>query len=406
MSVSLHSRARPFPFRLASLARRYAALASRWPSLTPADCAIPGFDLATTDAELRELFSKPPTSLAAFAYDAAAVVALAALRSAHGARPTPADVRATNFSGATGNLSFLPSSSDPNPEGISLVVGLWLQSESMRSQAGVALLESHTIHQIDLDTFAIDSRPSGDAGRELLWPGATTARPVDQITAANERAEAEAEANEREARRAREALTIGVSVGAVSGSLLLLGLWWRRLVLMRRKMARLVFVGRDGHPPILSLQPTCKYHLFLSHIWATGQDQAALIKRTLLLKLPGVSVFLECAEGREGGCARARTPHAPMAVAGALRRRTQAVCLALLVAPAHRPPLRPPAEGSPMPSHLPPVPVAGVTSTGAGTGRWSSNRSGVAPPMSARAASTIWTTSGGSRRSSWRARLC
>jgi len=36
-----------------------------------------------------------------------------------------------------------------------------------------------------------------------------------------------------------------------------------------------------------------KYHLFLSHIWSTGQDQCANIKRQLQLLLPGIVVFLD-----------------------------------------------------------------------------------------------------------------
>ena len=35
------------------------------------------------------------------------------------------------------------------------------------------------------------------------------------------------------------------------------------------------------------------WHLFLSHIWGTGQDQCAAIKRNLQLLLPGVSIFLD-----------------------------------------------------------------------------------------------------------------
>ena len=36
-----------------------------------------------------------------------------------------------------------------------------------------------------------------------------------------------------------------------------------------------------------------RYHLFLSHIWSTGQDQCASIKQRLCLLLPGVQVFLD-----------------------------------------------------------------------------------------------------------------
>ena len=46
-------------------------------------------------------------------------------------------------------------------------------------------------------------------------------------------------------------------------------------------------------PPTLSLAAGQRWHLFLSHIWSTGQDQCATIKRQLCSLLPGVSVFLD-----------------------------------------------------------------------------------------------------------------
>ena len=46
-------------------------------------------------------------------------------------------------------------------------------------------------------------------------------------------------------------------------------------------------------PPALPLAKGHKWHLFLSHIWGTGQDQCATIKRQLCLLMPGVSIFLD-----------------------------------------------------------------------------------------------------------------
>ena len=48
-----------------------------------------------------------------------------------------------------------------------------------------------------------------------------------------------------------------------------------------------------GDAPALSLGEGQKWHLFLSHIWSTGQDANATIKRQLCLLLPGVSIFLD-----------------------------------------------------------------------------------------------------------------
>eukprot|EP00965_Chrysotila_dentata_P094627 3128793-Pleurochrysis_carterae.AAC.6 len=45
--------------------------------------------------------------------------------------------------------------------------------------------------------------------------------------------------------------------------------------------------------PELALRDSCVWHLFLSHIWSSGQDQVATIKRQLQLLLPGIRVFLD-----------------------------------------------------------------------------------------------------------------
>ena len=45
--------------------------------------------------------------------------------------------------------------------------------------------------------------------------------------------------------------------------------------------------------PELKLAPRMRYHLFLSHVWSSGQDQMANVKRQLQLLLPGIQVFLD-----------------------------------------------------------------------------------------------------------------
>ena len=45
--------------------------------------------------------------------------------------------------------------------------------------------------------------------------------------------------------------------------------------------------------PELSRARSHQWHLFLSHIWGTGQDQCAVIKRQLCVLLPGVKIFLD-----------------------------------------------------------------------------------------------------------------
>ena len=56
---------------------------------------------------------------------------------------------------------------------------------------------------------------------------------------------------------------------------------------------RLLLVRGTGRPPPLKRPPWCKYHLFLSHTWANGQDQCAKIKNHLRHSVPAARVFLD-----------------------------------------------------------------------------------------------------------------
>jgi len=49
----------------------------------------------------------------------------------------------------------------------------------------------------------------------------------------------------------------------------------------------------SGEQPSLSLETGKRWHLFLSHIWSSGQDQVANIKRKLQLMLNGCQIFLD-----------------------------------------------------------------------------------------------------------------
>jgi len=46
-------------------------------------------------------------------------------------------------------------------------------------------------------------------------------------------------------------------------------------------------------PPELALVDGLTWHLFLSHIWSTGQDAVAVIKNELKLLIPGIKIFLD-----------------------------------------------------------------------------------------------------------------
>ena len=67
---------------------------------------------------------------------------------------------------------------------------------------------------------------------------------------------------------------------------------WRRVVWLRKRKVSLHLV-RTGKLPDLTLPAGRRFHLFLSHTWASGQDQAAVIKQRLLAMLPQLSIFLD-----------------------------------------------------------------------------------------------------------------
>jgi len=53
---------------------------------------------------------------------------------------------------------------------------------------------------------------------------------------------------------------------------------------------------KNGKEPSVTLAPEHKYHTFVSHIWSTGQDQAAVIKRQICALLPTARVFLDVSQ--------------------------------------------------------------------------------------------------------------
>eukprot|EP00966_Prymnesium_polylepis_P015080 348325-Prymnesium_polylepis.1 len=57
--------------------------------------------------------------------------------------------------------------------------------------------------------------------------------------------------------------------------------------------AQLLRLLSSGRPPELALHKGLAYHLFLYHIWSSGQDQVANIKRKLQLMLPDCHIFLD-----------------------------------------------------------------------------------------------------------------
>ena len=73
------------------------------------------------------------------------------------------------------------------------------------------------------------------------------------------------------------------------------------VIALRRVTALRLNIRSQSSPPDPSLAKGRRFHLFLSHRWATGQDQMAVLKRQLQLVLPGSSVFLDVDDLRHIG---------------------------------------------------------------------------------------------------------
>jgi len=102
---------------------------------------------------------------------------------------------------------------------------------------------------------------------------------------------------------------VGVSTGSVVAGLIFgagilvvlvpLSMFFQNLA--RSQAHHILLDAQTMEPPELLLGEKERYHLFLSHVWSTGQDQCALIKRQLQLLLPGVVVFLDVDDLQDAG---------------------------------------------------------------------------------------------------------
>ena len=86
-------------------------------------------------------------------------------------------------------------------------------------------------------------------------------------------------------------VTVGMVVSIVGSLLLALMMAAHQLVAAAREP--IVKLVATKAAPELSLAKGSIWHMFLSHIWGTGQDQCATIKRQLCLLLPDVRIFLD-----------------------------------------------------------------------------------------------------------------
>ena len=87
---------------------------------------------------------------------------------------------------------------------------------------------------------------------------------------------------------------VGVLITFAFGMLVLLVATLAYLVFKAGRMSS-IRLKETHKPPKLTLQSGQRFHLFNSHIWSTGQDAVATIKRQLQRLITSISIFLECA---------------------------------------------------------------------------------------------------------------
>ena len=78
-----------------------------------------------------------------------------------------------------------------------------------------------------------------------------------------------------------------------TGAMLVGGVLMITSILLMAEKVRTIRLAGSERPPQLMLSAGQTHHLFLSHIWSTGQDAVALIKRQLQMLLPEVKVWLD-----------------------------------------------------------------------------------------------------------------
>ena len=91
-----------------------------------------------------------------------------------------------------------------------------------------------------------------------------------------------------ESARSASEFVIALTAAMLAASLLLL--LFKTASAVRAPTIRLSSSGRH---PVLDLPRACHFHGFISHVWATGQDQTHTVVRRLQLLLPGVRIWLD-----------------------------------------------------------------------------------------------------------------
>eukprot|EP00592_Proboscia_alata_P023596 CAMPEP_0194424146 /NCGR_PEP_ID=MMETSP0176-20130528/23412_1 /TAXON_ID=216777 /ORGANISM="Proboscia alata, Strain PI-D3" /LENGTH=2584 /DNA_ID=CAMNT_0039233745 /DNA_START=230 /DNA_END=7984 /DNA_ORIENTATION=+ len=84
-----------------------------------------------------------------------------------------------------------------------------------------------------------------------------------------------------------------VMVVILSMSMLLVTVGFLVLLTINKITAPTVFMVSSGYAPDLELPEHCNFHVFMSHVWGTGQAKTHAITRNIQLFLPGLKVWLD-----------------------------------------------------------------------------------------------------------------
>lgn len=200
----------------------YARLTELWAGLKPETCANSLFETPPS------VFSTPPPAIAAYAYDASVLNAVAMVHTALASEPWSEErllqkMRTLMFDGATGHCSLLPNG-DRNATGMEVILSQWQLSATTNSQ-GDAVEGGRSTRRLAEPTLIVVpaiALPAGQNSSEAInllppgsppvWGGGADTPPQDAVTArlAAELAEAQAR---------QTGIEIGIAVASSLGSI-------------------------------------------------------------------------------------------------------------------------------------------------------------------------------------------
>lgn len=87
--------------------------------------------------------------------------------------------------------------------------------------------------------------------------------------------------------------TTSILVLVIALSMLLITVGFIAVLTYSNLTTPVVRLVSNGGKPHLELPENCKYHVFASHVWSSGQDRTHSIVRKLQLLMPGIKIWLD-----------------------------------------------------------------------------------------------------------------